>query len=207
MNATFVKRAALFLAVALVVSAASAYVLLSSRRTWDSVPNLIVDSRGNRTITDSDGGVSRTVAAINSSSAWNGAGTGTRVNATAGSVSGCRLGDGQPMLSFADPAHACKGSCLAATFTGYYSQRADGTWRIDDADIVTNTKPNFTTTGEPDGCSGEYYIEGVMVHEVGHLIGLAHSNVSGSTMYPSVSACNNGPATIEADDRAAVLDL
>jgi matrixin len=207
MNATFVKRAALVLAGGLVVSAASAYVLLSPRRTWDTVPNLIVDNRGNPTITDSDHGVSRTVAAINSNSAWNGAGTGTRVNATAGSVSGWRLGDGRPMLSFADPAHGCKGTCLAATFTGYYSQRSDGTYRIDDADIVTNTKPNFTTTAEPDGCSGEYYIEGVMVHEVGHLIGLAHTNVSGATMYPSVSSCNNNPATIENDDKAGVQDL
>jgi hypothetical protein len=63
------------------------------------------------------------------------------------------------------------------------------------------------STAEPDGCSGEYYIEGVMVHETGHAIGLAHTSVSGATMYPSVSACNNGPASIENDDKAAIADL
>ncbi len=46
-----------------------------------------------------------------------------------------------------------------------------------------------------------------MVHEVGHVLGIGHSNVSGATMFPSVSACNNGPASLEADDRAAINDL
>jgi hypothetical protein len=31
--------------------------------------------------------------------------------------------------------------------------------------------------------------------------------VTGATMYPSVSACNNGPASIEADDKAGINDL
>lgn len=188
----------------LVVSSASAYVLLSPRRTWDGTPNVIVDQRGQSGVTDGDGGATRTANAI---TAWNGAGAGTRLSATKGSVSGWRLGDGIPMLNFTDPQRACKGSCLAATFTGYYNQRADGTYRIFDADIVTNTRYAWTSVGEADGCSSEFYIEGVMVHEVGHLLGLGHSNVTGSTMYPSVSACNNGPATIENDDKAAIVDL
>lgn len=188
----------------LVVSSASAYVLLSPRRTWDGAPNVIVDNRGQSSVTDGDGGATRTANAI---TAWNGAGAGTRLSATKGSVAGWRLGDGIPMLNFTDPQRACKSSCLAATFTGYYNQRADGTYRIYDADIVTNTRYAWTSVGEADGCSSEFYIEGVMVHEVGHLLGLGHSNVTGSTMYPSVSACNNGPATIENDDKAAIVDL
>lgn len=188
----------------LVVSSASAYVLLSPRRTWDGTPNVIVDNRGQSSITDGDGGATRTANAI---TAWNGAGAGTRLSATKGSVASWQLGDGVPMLNFRDPQNACKGSCLAATFTGYYNQRADGTYRIYDADIVTNTRYAWTSVGESDGCSSEFYIEGVMVHEVGHLLGLGHSNVTGSTMYPSVSACNNGPATIENDDKAAIVDL
>lgn len=188
----------------LVVSSASAYVLLSPRRTWDGAPNVIVDNRGQSSITDGDGGASRTASAI---TAWNGAGTGTRLTASVGSVGSWSLGDGVPMLNFRDPQRACKGSCLAATFTGYYNQRSDGTYRIYDADIVTNTRYAWTSVGEPDGCSSEFYIEGVMVHEVGHLLGLGHSNVTGSTMYPSVSSCNNGPASIENDDKAAIQDL
>ncbi|MGD2116339.1 MAG: matrixin family metalloprotease, partial [Acidobacteriota bacterium] len=127
-------------------------------------------------------------------------GSGTIIHAQAGNTNNFQLGDGQPMLRFDDPIRVCTGSCLAATFTGYYSQRNDGTWRIDDADIVTNTRYDFTTEDEPDGCSSEFYIEGIQVHETGHGLGLGHSNVNGSTMYPSVSSCNNGPATIEQDD-------
>jgi hypothetical protein len=191
---------------ALVAGSVSAYVLLSPRRTWDTAPNLIVDSRGLSSVADGDLGRTRTRSAIVSNSAWNGAGTGTRINATVGSISGWTMGDGKPMLNFTDPVNACKGSCLAATFTGYYSQRSDGTYRITDADIVTNSRGyDFASAGE--ACSGEIYIEGVMVHEVGHLLGLAHTSVAGATMYPSVSYCNNGPATIEADDKAGINDL
>ena len=204
MNARNLVATATLAAVA--ATSVSAYVLLSPRRTWDSDPNVRVDSRGNSTITDGDGGRSRTRNAIVSSSAWNGAGAGTVVNATVASISGFTLGDGIPMLNFRDPVGACSGSCLAATFTGYYQRRSNGTWRIYDADIVTNPSRNYASAGET--CSGtEFRVEGVMVHEVGHLLGLGHTNVSGATMFPSVSACNNGPATTEADDEAAVRDL
>ena len=53
------------------------------------------------------------------------------------------------------------------------------------------------------GCSGEYDVDGIMAHEVGHVIGLGHSNVAGATMYPSVSACNTGNRSLAADDIAA----
>lgn len=192
---------------ALVVSSASAYVLLSPRRTWDGAVNITVDNRGQATITDIDGGATATVAALTANAAWNGAGTGTRVTAQKGSVSSWRLGDGVVMLNFRDPERACKGTCLAATFTGFYRQRTDGSYQIYDADIVTNTRYDWVSLTEPGGCSGEFYIEGVMVHEVGHVLGLGHSNVSGATMYPSVSSCNNGPAAIKADDSNAINDL
>ena len=196
----------LCLLAAMAATSASAYVLLSPRRTWDADPNVRVDNRGNPTVTDGDGGRTAVRNAIVSSAAWNGAGAGTVVNATVASVSSFRLGDGIPMLNFRDPVGACTGSCLAATFTGYYQRRSNGTYRIYDADIVTNASRNYATAGE--ACSGtEFRIEGVMVHEVGHLLGLGHTNVSGATMFPSVSACNNNPASTEADDEAAIRDL
>ncbi|HKV09617.1 MAG TPA: matrixin family metalloprotease [Thermoanaerobaculia bacterium] len=200
MNKT--KITLLVLLTAMVVSSASAYVLLSPRRTWAAVPTIIVDNRGQSTITDGDGGATRTVSAITSTAAWNGAGSGNVVAAVKGSVAAWRLGDNIPMLNFRDPERACKGTCLAATFTGFYS---GGT--INDADIVTNTRYDWTSAGESDGCASEFYIEGVMVHEVGHLLGLGHSNVTGSTMYPSVASCNNNPASTEADDEAGINDL
>lgn len=204
--ARFAPIAVFAVLAGLIASSASAYVLLSPRRTWDADPNVRVDNRGQSTVADGDLGRTRTRNAIVSSSAWNGAGAGTVVNASVASISSFTLGDGIPMLNFRDPVGACTGSCLAATFTGYYQRRSNGTYRIYDADIVTNTSRNWATLGE--ACSGtEFYLEGVMVHEVGHLLGLGHTSVSGATMYPSVSACNNGPATTEADDEAAIRDL
>lgn len=198
------SKLALAIALALICSSAlSAYVLLSPRRTWDSPPNVRVDSRGNSTIGDGDLGRTRTRNAILT---WNSAGSGTRLSATVASVSGYSLGDGIPMLNFRDPVGACSGGCLAATFTGYYTSRGNGTYRIYDADIVTNTSVNYASLGE--ACSGsEFYVEGVMVHEVGHLLGLGHSSVGGATMYPSVSGCNNGPASLATDDINAINNL
>ncbi|HSS77709.1 MAG TPA: matrixin family metalloprotease [Thermoanaerobaculia bacterium] len=188
-------------------SSVFSYVLLSPRRTWDSPPTLIVDNRGIPSIADGDLGRTRIRNAIVSSSAWNGAGTGNRVNATVGSVSAWRMGDGRPMLNFRDPVGACTGNCLAATFTGFFQSRGNGTNRITDADMVTHYNGfDWATAGE--ACSGsEIFAEGVFVHETGHLLGLGHSTVSGATMFPTVSFCNNGPATIEADDRAGINDL
>jgi hypothetical protein len=166
------RHAALTVAVVLSATAGTqAYVLLSPRRTWDSPPNYRVDSRGQSSVADGDFGRTRTRNAITSSAAWNGAGTGTRLTATIASVAGWRLGDGIPMLNFRDPEGACTGNCLAATFTGFFSSRGNGTNRITDADIVTNTAWNWGSTGDP--CAGtEFFIEAVMVHETGHGIGL-----------------------------------
>ena len=178
-------------------TAASAFVLLSPQRTWSSDPNYIVDNRGLASVTDGDGGISRTVNAIVSSTAWNGAGSGSLLTASSGSAAGFSLGDGVPMLNFTDPIVACTGNCLAATFTGFFSGAT-----ITDADIVTNTAHAWASLGE--SCSNEFYIEGVMVHEIGHALGLGHTGVGGATMFASVSSCNNGPASTEADDEAGI---
>lgn len=189
----------------------SAYVLLSPARTWDGPPGYIVDSGGLGTIADGNGGVTRTINAIVSSAAWNGAGSGTVITASSGSTAGIDLDDGTPMLRFSDPFSACTDTCLAATFTGYYSLRGGSSYKIFDADIVTNsTGYNWTSQGEDPGgvgCSSEIYVEGVMVHEIGHGLGLAHTSVVGATMYASVSYCNNNPATTEADDESGIVAL
>lgn len=144
----------LALVALMVASSASAYVLLSPARTWDSAPTYIVDNGGLSSVNDSDGGVSATVQAITSNQAWNGAGSGNVVGATSGNTNNLTLGDGTPMLVFDDPINVCNGNCLAATFTGYYSQRNDGTYRIDDADIVTNTSYSWTSQNEDPNGSG-----------------------------------------------------
>src|ERR1044072_333033 len=208
-RARIFRLAVLALVVGLgAVAGAQAYVLLSPRRTWDAAPTYRVDNRGQASIASSDMGRNAVRNAITSTAAWNGAPTERNpvINATVASISGFRLGDSIPMLNFQDPTGACTGNCLAATFTGYYQSRGNGTYRITDADIVTNTAHNWADARDP--CSGqEFRIEGVMVHEVGHGLGLAHTSVSGATMYPSVWACNNGAASTEADDEAGIDDL
>jgi hypothetical protein len=172
---------------------AMAYVLLSPRRVWASVPVPVrVYTGGNTTINDGSGGVNATVNAVK---AWTVVGSGTTSSKSV-------RGQAPATIELNSNGKICNGSCLAATLTGYYSGNI-----IYDADVYTNTRYSFTSSGETDGCSGEFDIDGIMVHEVGHVIGIGHSNVSGATMYPTVSSCNYNNRTLENDDRAAAADL
>jgi hypothetical protein len=193
-----VKKSVLALALAtiFVIAAAEpamAYVLLSPRRTWATVPVPVrVYTVGNSTINDGNGGVTATVNAVK---AWSVVGSGT-------TNSRAVRGQAPATIELNNNGRICTGSCLAATLIGYYTGNI-----IYDADVYTNTRYSFTSSGETDGCSGEFDMDGIMVHEVGHVIGIGHSNVAGATMYPTVSSCNFNNRTLEADDRAAMTDL
>ena len=196
------KQTIFALAISAVLAVASAtpamaYTLLSPRRVWKSTPiTVAVYNARNSTINDSDGGVSAVAGAIK---AWG------ITNSTITSTAPQR-GTAPATITLVDNGHVCTGSCLAATLTGYYHQEGS-LYYIDDADIYTNQRYNYTSSKETDGCSGEYDIDGIMTHEVGHVIGLGHSSVAGATMYPSVSACNFNNRTLEADDIAGKNDL
>ena len=175
---------------------AMAYVLLSPRRRWATTPVTVrVYNVGNSTITDGDGGVSRTVSAIR---VW-----GIISSSTTSSAAVRGSAPATIMLN-SNGGGLCTGGCLAATLTGYYVSQA-GDDRIYDADVYTNTAQPLYSSGE--SCSGEYDVEGIMAHEVGHVIGIGHSNVAGATMYPTVSACNTANRTLASDDFAARDDL
>lgn len=195
------KSSILSLALAAIFIIASAepalaYVLLSPRRRWASTPVTVRTYYiGNNTIADSDKGVTAVVGAIKTWGIINSSST----------TSAAVRGSAPATIMLNTNGGLCTGNCLAATLTGYYiSQSGDD--RIYDADVYTNTSQPFYSSRET-GCSGEYDINGVMVHEVGHVIGIGHSNVSGATMYPSVSACNTGNRTLASDDFAARDDL
>jgi hypothetical protein len=78
--------------------------------------------------------------------------------------------------------------------------------QIIDADIVF-WDGGFTFFAGTSGCTGGFYIEDIAAHEFGHALGLGHSTVSGATMYPSVSSCNTGNRTLDADDISGVRAL
>jgi hypothetical protein len=191
------KKNILFaLAAVILISAAAeplmAYTLLSPARRWASTPiNVPVYNVGNNSINDSDKGVTAVVGAVK---AWG------IVNSSATSSPAVR-GSAPATIMLNTNGNICSGSCLAATLTGYYSA-SGGSYVIYDADVYTSKRHPFFSSRETDGCSGEYDIDGIMVHEVGHVIGLGHSSVSGATMYPSVSACNTANRSLEADDIA-----
>lgn len=178
-------------------SPALAYTLLSPRRRWKTTPvSVRVYTTGNATINDGSGGVSAVAGAIK---AW-GIVSGSTTSTPA------QRGTAPATIMLNTNGNVCTGSCLAATLTGYYHQEGSS-YYIDDADIYTNTRYNYTSSKETDGCASEYDIDGIMVHEVGHVIGIGHSTVAGATMYPSVSACNFNNRTLASDDTAAKNDL
>ena len=57
------------------------------------------------------------------------------------------------------------------------------------------------------GRDGRTDIASVSAHEVGHAIGLGHSNVSGSTMWPSTGPGDIGGRSLSADDIAGACDI
>ena len=195
------KQTILSLAIATIIVAASAepvmaYTLLSPRRRWPSTPvSVRTYNVGNSTITDGDGGVTAVVNAIR---AWG-------IISSSSTSSPAVRGSAPATIMLNTNGGLCTGSCLAATLTGYYVSQA-GDDRIYDADVYTNTAQPLYSSREA-GCSGEYDIDGIMTHEVGHVIGIGHSSVAGATMYPSISACNTSARSLATDDINARNDL
>lgn len=54
--------------------------------------------------------------------------------------------------------------------------------------------------------AGQYDVETIALHEIGHLLGLAHSSVSGAVMFPTVSA-NATVRVLSADDVEGIRRL
>ena len=79
----------------------------------------------------------------------------------------------------------------------------DSTNRIREADIVMYEGGNRFFAGS-SGCSGGYYIEDVVAHEFGHVLGLRHSDSQAATMYPTTGVCSTSGRYLDWDDIAGI---
>ena len=106
--------------------------------------------------------------------------------------------DGVNVLFFKDGADG--GEALATTlFTGDKATGAATSFDIVFYDSTDGTPNRWSGPGEP--VSGEFDIQGVATHELGHAVGLDHSSVTGSTMYPAAVGRGLPLRTLHSDDR------
>ncbi|HWT02209.1 MAG TPA: carboxypeptidase regulatory-like domain-containing protein [Pyrinomonadaceae bacterium] len=118
-------------------------------------------------------------------------------------------GDGVSLITIADTAEN-RAVFMSAERTGRTRIFYDpATGAIAEADVVLNPVAQFSTDGTP----GTYDLEATLTHEVGHILGLEHSDEAGAAMQPRQGT--NGlyeqaavcPRTLSDDDRAGALAL
>jgi hypothetical protein len=114
--------------------------------------------------------------------------------------------DGVNLISFADTSgnRDRSGNWIAAcTAWALYYSGSNRRIRIMDADIIWNPRQLAAT----DGNEGAHDIQGILTHELGHALGLEHSPIVASTMYPFATQGVTNERTLHTDDIAGVRAL
>lgn len=187
------KKIALFLALSCLASSAFAYSL--NGRKWFSSSDArfyLNNANGPSCCLSASQQSSQITSGINAWGIASYGGTTTK--------SGAKR-DGQNVISWGKLGGTTLGvTNYISTDTGQ-SQVCNGSliYRFTEVDVRFNNAYSWQSSS---GCSNGFDLAGVSTHEFGHAVGLGHSNVSGSTMYPSVSACDFSISSLANDDRA-----
>ena len=96
---------------------------------------------------------------------------------------------------------------FAFTTTGLddFGRAIDFPGQIIEADIMFNPQTTYSTSETTP--AGAFDLASVATHEVGHLLGLDHSNILSSTMFPTVVAGVSFPRDTETDDRVGISTI
>jgi hypothetical protein len=131
------------------------------------------------TVNDPTGGGGET-ALMNTQATWTNVGTSSAAFSYAGTTTRCpslvnECPGSQTFDGFNDVAWLDLGRCGISRCTLGVTWYA--TSEPDEADMALNTRVSWRTNGS------NYDVETVMLHENGHVLGLAHSSVSAAVMY------------------------
>lgn len=115
-----------------------------------------------------------------------------------------KLGTNENVIVFRDQAwpYNDAGNPLALTTVTFNADSGE----ILDADIEVNSADQAVTGGEPLPATG-YDLQSIITHEVGHLLGLAHSRVDGATMEARYDRGQTGLRSLEVDDQKGICDV
>jgi hypothetical protein len=77
-----------------------------------------------------------------------------------------------------------------------------------DCDLVVHAGGAFTLAESPEDDASVLSLSGILTHEIGHMLGLDHSPIGGSTMYAYATwGSGFGHPTLTADDRMGLASL
>lgn len=111
-------------------------------------------------------------------------------------------GSNENVVTYEDASWPYEPGAVAKTLLAFELDTGD----MDDADVVFNSA-EFPLAIDPTSTS-EIDMEAVLAHEIGHVLGLAHSDVPGATMQPETQGFATAALkTLEADDMAGICAI
>lgn len=89
----------------------------------------------------------------------------------------------------------------ALAVTQYYGQRTGSVTFLMHADIIVNDSGKYALSSFATTPTGHYDLPTIMLHELGHFIGVPHTPVSNSVMYPYIKSATMNRALTELDTK------